>query len=46
MATDTIINDEILKNGNTNLITNSGLASGSQIFAIGDIVTQYFFIIQ
>ena len=43
MTTDTLINDEILKNGNTNLITNSGLASGSQIFAIGDSHTIFFY---
>ena len=34
---------EIIKNGNTNLITNSGLLSGSQIFAIGDSHTIFFY---
>jgi hypothetical protein len=37
-----IIELEILKNGNTNMITNSGLLSGSQIFAIGDSHTIFF----
>ena len=38
-----IIQDEINKNGNTNLITHSGLTSGSQIFAIGDSHTIFFY---
>jgi hypothetical protein len=37
-----IIIDEIKKNGNTNLITESGLSSGKQIFAIGDSHTIFF----
>lgn len=38
-----IIDNEIQKNGNTNLITDSGLLSGSQIFAIGDSHTIFFY---
>ena len=38
-----IIIDEIEKNGNTNLITESGLSSGNQIFAIGDSHTIFFY---
>ena len=38
-----IISKEIKKNGNTNLITNSNLLSGSQIFAIGDSHTIFFY---
>jgi hypothetical protein len=38
-----IINEEISKNGNTNFITNSGLKSGAQIFAIGDSHSIFFY---
>ncbi len=38
-----LIEAEIRKHGNTNLITNSGLQSGSQIFAIGDSHTIFFY---
>jgi hypothetical protein len=38
---DKIIEEEIKKNGNTNLITNSGL--NQQIFAIGDSHTIFFY---
>jgi hypothetical protein len=37
-----LISKEILKNGNTNLIANSELASGSQVFAIGDSHSIFF----
>jgi len=37
-----IITDEIKRNGNTNLITDAKLQSGSQIFAIGDSHTLFF----
>lgn len=40
---ESLIADEILKNGNTNLIANSGLASGSQVFAIGDSHSIFFY---
>jgi lysophospholipase L1-like esterase len=38
-----LIKEEIIKNGNTNLITDSGLTSGQQIFAIGDSHTIFFY---
>ena len=38
-----IIEEEILLNGNTNLISDSGLKSGSQIFAIGDSHSIFFY---
>jgi lysophospholipase L1-like esterase len=41
--TEEDISNEIKQNGNTNLITNSGLESGSQIFAIGDSHTIFFY---
>jgi lysophospholipase L1-like esterase len=41
--TEEDINNEIKQNGNTNLITNSGLESGSQIYAIGDSHTIFFY---
>ena len=40
--TKSIIEDEIFKNGNTNLISESNLKSGSQIFAIGDSHSIFF----
>ena len=43
MNSKELIDAEIQKNGNTNLITNSGLQSGSQIFAIGDSHTIFFY---
>jgi hypothetical protein len=43
MISKELIEAEINKNGNTNLITNSGLESGSQIFAIGDSHTIFFY---
>ena len=43
LFTEEEINNEIKLNGNTNLITNSGLESGSQIFAIGDSHTIFFY---
>jgi hypothetical protein len=42
MHSEELIESEIKTNGNTNLITNSGLQSGSQIFAIGDSHTIFF----
>jgi len=36
------IEKEILVNGNTNYITDSGIASGAQVFAIGDSHTIFF----
>ena len=41
--TEDFINNEISKNGNTNLITNSDLDSSSQIFAIGDSHSIFFY---
>lgn len=41
--TKSIIEDEIFKNGNTNLISESNLKSGSQIFAIGDSHSIFFY---
>jgi hypothetical protein len=38
-----IIDEEIQKNGNTNLITNSGLKTDSQIFAVGDSHSIFFY---
>lgn len=38
-----IIELEIRKNGNTNMISDSGLLSGSQIFAVGDSHTIFFY---
>ena len=38
-----LIEAEISKHGNTNLITNSDLQSGSQIFAIGDSHSIFFY---
>jgi len=38
-----IIREEIKKNGNTNLITDSGLNTGAQIFAVGDSHTIFFY---
>lgn len=38
-----LIQNEIKKNGNTNLITNSGLRSGQEIFAIGDSHAIFFY---
>jgi hypothetical protein len=35
--------EEIKQNGNTNLITNSGLISGQQLFAIGDSHSIFFY---
>jgi len=35
--------EEIRKNGNTNFITDSGLVSGQQFFAIGDSHTIFFY---
>jgi hypothetical protein len=43
MNSDELIESEIKKHGNTNLITNSCLQSGSQIFAIGDSHTIFFY---
>ena len=43
MYTNYIIENEIKINGNTNYITDSGLAKGSQIFAIGDSHTIFFY---
>jgi hypothetical protein len=43
MKKEIIINNEIEKNGNTNLISNSNLKSGSQIFAIGDSHSIFYF---
>lgn len=42
MITEELVNEEMKKHGNTNLITDSGLKSGSQIFAIGDSHTIFF----
>lgn len=41
--TDDIILNEIKKNGNTNLISKSNLPSKSQIFAIGDSHTIFYY---
>lgn len=38
-----IIKAEIAKNGNTNLIANSGLPNDKQIFAVGDSHTIFFY---
>ena len=43
MNSKEFINNEIKKNGNTNLITDSRLESGSQIFAIGDSHSIFFY---
>jgi hypothetical protein len=40
---DIIISNEIKKNGNTNLISDSGLETGQQIFAIGDSHSIFFY---
>jgi len=40
---DELIQNEIKKNGNTNFITDSGLSSGQEIFAIGDSHTIFFY---
>jgi lysophospholipase L1-like esterase len=43
MINQDLINNEIKKNGNTNLITDSGLISGAQVFAIGDSHTIFYY---
>jgi hypothetical protein len=40
---DSLIEEEIKKNGHTNLITDSGFESGQQIFAIGDSHSIFFY---
>jgi hypothetical protein len=44
MYTDEEINEEIRKNGNTNLITHSNLPSKSEIYALGDSHSIFFYI--